>query len=79
MIARIIIGLIACGIGFIFVRKPDWALEFIGYIDFAEKAMMGGSRTFYKLLGIVIILIGFLIITNLYSDLMNWMVGSVVK
>lgn len=66
MFLRIFVGVILCVVGFFMVRKPDMVLEFIGPINFAERTLSGGSRSFYKLLGVVIILIGFLVITNLH-------------
>ncbi len=67
MFARILIGLLMVLVGFFMVKKPDKFFEFIGPIQFAEKMFMGGSKSFYKILGIIIILIGFLVVTNLYA------------
>ena len=79
MIARIIVGLIICVIGFYMVKKPDTFLGFIGPIMFAEKVFSGGSRSFYKLLGVVVILIGFLVMTNLYGDIINGFLGMLFR
>lgn len=38
----------------------------------AEK-YFGGTTNFMKILGIIIILIGFLAITNLHGQLINWL------
>ena len=60
------------------VKKPQLALDFIGTINFAEKAFAGGSRSFYKLLGVILTMIGFLIITNLHLGFLNWFGGLFV-
>ena len=73
MLGRIIIGLILCIVGFICVKKPEWPLDLVGYSGFAEKWLGGGSRAFYQVIGLVIILIGFLAITNLHGTFINWM------
>jgi hypothetical protein len=68
MIMRILIGLLVSLGGFLMVYKTQFILDMVGYVDWAEKHLgQGGSRLFYKLLGTVIILIGFLVITNLYD------------
>ena len=66
MFLRIFVGIILCVVGFFMVKKPYAVLEFIGPINFAEWALSGGSRSFFKLMGVVIILVGFLVITNLH-------------
>ena len=73
MFARIFIGLILCALGFGITKKPQTALDFIGPIAFAEKAFSGGSFTFYKLFGIVLILVGFLVMTNLHVSFFGGM------
>jgi len=66
MLARILIGLILCAVGYFFVWKPLTIQEYIGPIPFAEK-WFGNSITFFKVVGIIIILVGFLAITNLHG------------
>lgn len=79
MFLRIFIGIILCALGFGITKKPQTALDFIGPINFAERAFSGGSMTFYKLFGIILILVGFLIITNLletvFGGLVNFFFG----
>jgi len=77
MIGRIIFGIILCIIGFICVKKPEWPLDLIGFSGFAEKFMMGGSRFFYQVIGIIIIFVGFLAITNLHGQVINWMLDFI--
>jgi len=72
MILRIFVGLLICVAGFYSVRKPDIALDIVGQVDFAEKYVPGGSYAFFKLIGIIIILVGFMVMTNLYGQMINW-------
>lgn len=68
---RFILGLIILALGIWVVIKTEYMLEFIGRVEWAEdKLGPGGSRTFYKLLGMVIILIGFATMTNLISGIL---------
>jgi hypothetical protein len=71
LIVKIVIGLILVLIGFLLVWKSEWFLYNIGRIDWAEQKLSGGTRIFYKLIGIGIIIIGFFIMTNLYQGILN--------
>jgi hypothetical protein len=81
MILRIIGGLVLVFIGFIFVWKTEWFQQNVGSISWAEEKMasMGGSRLMYKLIGILVIIIGMLIATNLYRtafiSTFGWLFG----
>lgn len=66
MFLRIFIGVILCAAGYYMVRKPVSILDLLGYNMWAEKYFPGGSQSFYKMVGIVLILAGFLIFTNLH-------------
>lgn len=72
MFARIFISLIMIVVGYIMVWKANWFLSAIGSIDSAEKYLHseGGSRLMYKLIGIVIIIIGALYMTGLLEPMM---------
>lgn len=71
-ITRILIGTAVSALGLLMVFKTQWVLALVGRIYFAEKFFGGGgSRLFFKLLGIVIILIGFLTITNLFDEVVG--------
>jgi hypothetical protein len=75
---NIIIGLIAIVIGFLMVWKTEWIVINFGRITWAEEHLGsdGGTRIFYKLLGTIIILIGFGIITGLFQILLFNTLGS---
>lgn len=59
---RIIIGIIATIVGGIVTWKADWIVNNFGRVEFAEKYLgaEGGSRLFWKLMGIAIVVIGWL-------------------
>ena len=78
MLGRIILGLIFIGIGFFFVWKTDIPYGLIGYIDFAERFFRGGSRTFYKLVGILFIFLGALLIVNLQGRFLEATLGRLL-
>jgi hypothetical protein len=77
MIFRIIGGIAAAVVGLHLVIKTEWYLENFGAIDWAEEKLgtSGGSRTFYKLIGIGIIMIGFLAATNMLGGFVMGTVG----
>jgi hypothetical protein len=75
---NIIIGLIAAVIGFLMVWKTEWIVINFGRINWAEEHLGsdGGTRIFYKLLGTLIIITGFGIITGLFQILLFNTLGS---
>ncbi|MFA5126769.1 MAG: hypothetical protein WC465_02050 [Patescibacteria group bacterium] len=79
MFGKIILGLMLAAVGFLFVWKADWLHQNFGAIEFAEKHLHaeGGSRVMYKILGVIIILIGFLIATDLTDKFIAWAVSSI--
>lgn len=77
MILRILIGIGVSLGGLLIVWKTQIMMDTVGPIEWAEKNLGGGgSRLFYKLLGIVIILVGFMVITNLFNTVVGGAVTS---
>ena len=78
MFIRILIGLMFVAIGFVLVWKTDWFQVNFGSIAWAEEKLgtSGGSRLFYKLIGILFVIIGFLAITNLHEQAFVSIFGS---
>ncbi|TSC96197.1 MAG: Uncharacterized protein Athens101410_127 [Parcubacteria group bacterium Athens1014_10] len=66
--------LLAILIGSLLTIKSEWFLNNFGRVEWAEKhlGLDGGSRLFYKLLGIAIIIIALLFMTGLMQ---NWLLG----
>ncbi len=64
---KFILGLIIIAAGVFFVWKTETMLRTFGRIGWAEEHMQiqGGSRMWYKLIGILAIIIGLLMVTGL--------------
>ena len=71
---RILGGLALIGIGILPVIKTQWFLENFGSIAWAEQHL-GGSRMFYKLLGLLISLAGILLATNILGGILIGTIG----
>lgn len=69
---HIIIGVITVIVGFFMIWKTESFYNFVGALDWAERHFAGGTRAFLKLLGVVIILVGFLITFNLYFSILEF-------
>ncbi len=67
MFWRIFIGVIGLAVGTLMVMRSEWFLSFFGRIDWAEIHLgtEGGTRVFYKILGLLTIFISLLIITGM--------------
>ncbi|MFH1712049.1 MAG: hypothetical protein ABH846_02315 [Patescibacteria group bacterium] len=72
IIMRIVIGLLIICLGVLMVYKTNWFLSMIGRVAFAEKFFGGGgTRTFYKLMGIGICFLGLIVATNLFDQIVG--------
>lgn len=77
---RILLGLVITVIGSAMVYKTHVVLSMIGPIEWAERNLGGGgSRTFYKLFGVFVALLGIVVMTNLWDQLvggtLRWIFG----
>lgn len=74
-----IIGMIILGIGFVFVWKTEWFLINFGRIGFAEDHLgtSGGSRLFYKLAGVLLIIIGIMYAFDMTDSVLLWIVENI--
>jgi hypothetical protein len=77
---RIILGLIMLGAGIFMVIKSESMLRSFGSIEFFDRhlGMEGGSRLGYKLIGMMVIFIGMLVITNMIGDFMGWILSPLM-
>lgn len=80
IIGRIIIGAIVSVIGGFMTIKADWMYYNFGAVSFAEKYLgsSGGTRLFYRLLGIVLTFLGFLYMTGLWGSFILWILGPII-
>lgn len=76
---RFIVGILFVVFGGWMVVKTEWLIENFGTSGWAEANMgtSGGSRLLYKLIGIVIIFIGFLLITGLFQGFLEGTIGKI--
>lgn len=72
---RILIGLVVAGAGAYMVIRTESILGFFGTVDWAERKL-GSSRLFYKLLGILICFVGFMVATNLWNAFLEVTLGG---
>ncbi|MEK7614890.1 MAG: hypothetical protein AAB431_00725 [Patescibacteria group bacterium] len=71
VIFRVILGIIVMAIGFWMVWKTETVFSWFGAVPFAEEKFgEGGTRFFYKLLGVLIVFIGIFTATNIMSDIL---------
>jgi hypothetical protein len=62
------------------VIKTETVLSWFGRIEFAEKYLGsdGGSRLFYKLLGLLVILVAFLAMSGILGALLRDVFGPLI-
>lgn len=78
---HIIIGIIMIGLGGLIVIKSEAILNAFGRIGFFERYLgtEGGSRLGYKLVGILVVFIGMLVMTNMIGGFINWVFSPLLK
>ena len=64
--------LFVCGV--LLIIKAEWFLENFGRIEWAEKHLgtEGGTRLFYKLLGLLFMFFGLTMVFNLFGGIVMW-------
>ena len=74
---RIPLGVAIVAAGFFMVFKTTKFVGFFGRIDWAERKLGGGgSYMLYKIIGIVLCLVGILVATNLWDNFLQATLGS---
>jgi len=68
-----IVGIIGIVVGAFLIIKTEWFLKFFGRIEWAETHLgtSGGTRLFYKLLGIAIIILSFMFMAGIVQLLLG--------
>jgi len=69
-----VVGIIAIIIGFLITWKADWLMDNVGRIAWAEEHLssgFGGTRLMYKLIGIGVIILSFLLMTGILKGVMK--------
>ncbi len=61
VLARILVFLLTCAVGLAVMRYAEPIVRTFGRMDWAEKALgAGGTYTAWKLIGVLVIIVGFL-------------------
>lgn len=71
MFKQIFLGLIGIGIGILLVIKTEPLLGYTGHIGWIEEHLrgFGGTRMFYKLLGVFIVLVSLMYMTGMLQNM----------
>lgn len=77
---HLLLGPIVIAVGTLMVIKSESLLSVFGRVRFFEdKLGTGGSRLGYKLLGVLVIFIGILILTDLFGGFMGWVLSPLTR
>ena len=74
-----LLGLVLACVGFLMIYKNPAFMEFFDRVDWAERNLSGGTRSFYKLLGLIFILLGFVWLTGLGNTFLNWALAGLFR
>lgn len=66
----IVIGIIAIIVGALAVIYTEWIVANFGVSDWAEAKLSGGSRLFYKLMGILLIIVSLVVMTGMGEQIL---------
>jgi hypothetical protein len=77
----IILGIVMMGVGGLITIKSEAMLNMFGRVAFFEKYLgtEGGTRLGYKLLGILVFIIGVMLATNVFGDFMMWLLSPLIN
>lgn len=72
-----IFGLLGVSVGALIVLKAEWIIQNFGSYGWADEHLgtSGGSRLFYKLIGLAIILFSFLSMAGLMDNILLGIFG----
>ncbi|MBT7007243.1 hypothetical protein HN958_01925 [Candidatus Falkowbacteria bacterium] len=73
-----IIGIIMVVVGYLMVKKPTVAYELIGRLNFAEKFFTSGSTFMFQVIGVLLILGGFAVVTGVHDNILAAIANFIV-
>lgn len=78
---NILIGLAIFAAGALIVIKSEAMLNGFGRIEFFERKLgsEGGSRLGYKLIGMLVVFIGMLVMTNMIGGFLQWVLSPILR
>ncbi len=67
--------------GIFLVIKTEWFINNFGRLAWFEEKLgsEGGSRLGYKLIGIIVLIVGIIILTGSGPDFASWLVSPLVR
>lgn len=69
---RFVIGIIMIAVAVLLIWKTEWMIRSFGRIAWAEdKLGSGGTWTFWKILGIIIIFLSFIIMSGAWIRILD--------
>ncbi len=72
ILLRVPLGIAIMVAGYFMVAKSEKVFEWFGTNEFAEKYLgYGGTRLFYKLIGLLVVFAGIFVATNVMSDILG--------
>ena len=73
MLIAIIVGIVTVIIGITMVWRPRFYVDFVGHQEWAEKIFgINEDETAFKVIGIIVILVGIFIMTGIINDILLW-------
>jgi len=77
---HVILGLFITAFGAVLVIKAFWVYQLTGPISWAEAHLgaSGGTKLMYQLIGILICIIGFMVMTNLWQGIIKAVFSSII-
>lgn len=78
---NIVWGLIIMAAGTMMIIKTEWLLQNFGRMAWFEDKFgtEGGSRLGYKLIGLIIVIIGIIELSGGMGGFLNWILGPLLK
>lgn len=74
---RILVGLLIASVGAFMVVRTRSIIDLFGTSTWAEMHMGGGgTNLFYKVIGVVVCFVGFMVATNLWNTFLQATIGS---
>jgi hypothetical protein len=75
------IGFIVIIIGTLLVLKSEWLINNFGRVEWADQHLgtEGGTRIFYKILGIILIVGSFLVMSGAFNGMLRGMFGGAFR
>lgn len=76
-----ILGVVMLALGAFLVIKTEWMMTNFGRISWFEDKLgsSGGSRTGYKIIGVVILFLGVIFVTGSGEGFMSWLLAPLLR